>query len=143
MLAWLKKKFTKKRRSSEEKEKIELTEFALSAEALRHSRSYSEMLSIYVKATKRNGYIKDVLKVLFFLITISSLIAIIVIFGWTLKYAFDFFGDIEDINNISLEAILSIVTVIVPAFSSLIVAFIKIPKIIAKYLFNMVVSSKL
>lgn len=136
MISWIKNKFFKKKKNLAEKEKIELTEFALSAEALRHSRSYSEMLSIYVKATRRNGYIKDILKVLFFLITIGSLVAIIVIFAWTLKYAFDFFGNVEDINKISLEAILSIVTVILPAISSLIVAFIKIPKIIAKYLFN-------
>lgn len=35
-----------------------------------------------------------------------------------------------------MEAILSIVTIVVPAISSLIVAFIKIPEIIAQYLFN-------
>ena len=35
-----------------------------------------------------------------------------------------------------MEAILSLITVILPSISSLIVAFIKIPEIIARYLFN-------
>lgn len=35
-----------------------------------------------------------------------------------------------------MEAILSIAALVIPAISSLIVAFIKIPEIIAQYLFN-------
>lgn len=39
-------------------------------------------------------------------------------------------------NEVTIEAILSVVTIVVPAISSLIVAFVKIPEIIAEYLFN-------
>lgn len=126
----------RKKNRSNQREQIDLTEFALSTEALRHSKSYSELLSIYVKTTKRNGYIKDILKVLFFLTTMTALMVIVYIFYKTVMYAFCFFENVSDINQISLEAILSIATVILPAISSLIVAFVQIPKIIAKYLFN-------
>lgn len=133
MFNWRKNKNTN---DDDGKTPINLSEYALSLEALKHSKSYSELLVAYVKATKRNSYIKDILKTLFFAITIGALAFIVWIFYDTLKYAFNFFGNIENIGDISLEAILSIITVILPAISSLIVAFIKIPEIIAKYLFN-------
>lgn len=134
MFKWIKDRF--KQKELKTSEILDLTEFALSTEALKHSKSYSELLSTYVKATKRNSYIKDILKVLFFIITIGTLVAIVIIFYNTLNYSFDFFKATQNINEISLEAILSVVTVLLPAISSLIVAFIKIPEIIAKYLFN-------
>ena len=57
-------------------------------------------------------------------------------FKESLEYAFDFFGKVKDVNEISIEAILSVVTILVPAKTSLVVAFVEIPKIIAQYLFN-------
>lgn len=79
---------------------------------------------------------KNILKVLFFIITMGSLISVVYIFYWTLKYAFGIIDKFNDLNDISIEAVLSIVTIILPAISSLVVGFLKIPKIIAKYLFN-------
>lgn len=117
-------------------ERIDLSEFALSTEALKHSKSYSDLLNIYVRATKRNTIIKDILKILFFVITMGALITIVVVFCITLNSAYNLLKNLEDINTISIEAILSVATIVIPAISSLIVAFIKIPKIIAKYLFN-------
>lgn len=107
-----------------------------SAEALKHSRSYSSLLSIYVKSTRGSIIIKNVLKCLFFFITMGTLVSVVFFFYFALKYVFVSFNKIKDINNISIEMILSMVTIILPAISSLIVAFIKIPEIIAKYLFN-------
>ena len=54
----------------------------------------------------------------------------------TLLYAFHSFDKFDNLNGVTMEAILSIVTIVIPAISSLIVAFIKIPEIIAQYLFN-------
>lgn len=107
-----------------------------SAEALKHSRSYSSLLSIYVKSTRFSIIIKNVLKCLFFFITMGTLVSVVFFFYFALKYVFVSLNKIEDINNISIEMVLSMVTVILPAISSLIVAFVKIPEIIAKYLFN-------
>lgn len=107
-----------------------------SVEVLKHSKNYSKLLDIYVVSTKNNITMKNWFKILFFIITMGSMLAIVYLFYISLQYAFDNFGKFEDLNEVSIEAILSIATVILPAISSLIVAFIKIPEIIAHYLFN-------
>lgn len=105
-------------------------------EELKHSKSYSDLLTIYVKSVEDNTNLKKWFKILFFIFTMGSLIAIIIFFGLSLKYACSSFLKFEKSNNINTETILSVITVLFPSFASLIVAFIKIPEIIAKYLFN-------
>lgn len=107
-----------------------------SGEILKHSQNYSKLLDIYVDSAKQNMMMKKWFKIIFFVVTMCSLIAIVCFFSYTLLYAFNSFNKFDNLNGITLEAILSIVTVIVPAISSLIVAFVKIPEIIAQYLFN-------
>ena len=107
-----------------------------SHEILLHSKSYSSLLSTYVNSIKVNNGLKICLKILFFLITMGSMVAIVYFFYLSLLYAFNSFYSIKNLNKISIEAILSVVTVLLPAISSLIVAFVKIPQIIAEYLFN-------
>ena len=75
-------------------------------------------------------------KIIFFIVTMCSLISVVILFFLTLLYAFNSFDKFDNLNGVTMEAILSIVTIVVPAISSLIVAFIKIPEIIAQYLFN-------
>ncbi|MCM1543575.1 MAG: hypothetical protein NC121_20310 [Blautia sp.] len=107
-----------------------------SLEIIKHSRNYTDLLDIYVKSTRKNISIKYWFKTIFFAVTICSLIAVIYFFYITLQYAFDNFNKFDNLNSVTTEAILSVVTVLIPAISSLIVAFIKIPQIIAEYLFN-------
>lgn len=107
-----------------------------SIEVLKHSKNYSKLLDVYVISTKRNITMKNWFKILFFIITMGSMLAIVYLFYVSLQYAFDNFAKFDNLNEISIEAILSIVTIIFPSISSLIVAFIKIPEIIAHYLFN-------
>lgn len=107
-----------------------------SSESLKHSKSYSLLLETYVKTTKTSIRIKNFLKCFFFLITMGSMITIVALFFYTITYAFNYFISPKNINNISMETIFSMITIILPSISSLIVAFIKIPEIIAKYLFN-------
>lgn len=107
-----------------------------SAEALKHSKSYSILLKTYVQTTETSAKIKNILKCLFFIITMGTMVAVVFFFYYTLRFVISSFNKIDNINNISLEMILSMATIILPAISSLIVAFIKIPEIIAKYLFN-------
>lgn len=119
------------------KNRIELSgDDLLKDETAKHSKSYSDLLKIYVASVKMNVIIKGICKVFFFIGTMGSLIAIIYLFYKSLNYVFDSFALVENLNEVSIEAILSMVTVLVPAISSLIVAFIKLPEIIAKYLFN-------
>ena len=137
---WVSSIIGKIRSIASNKEKIVSTpieaEKRHSDEVLKHSQNYSKLLDIYVISTKRNIRMKGWFKILFFIITMGSMIAIVYLFYVSLQYAFDNFAKFDSLNDISVEAILSMVTVILPAISSLIVAFIKIPEIIAHYLFN-------
>lgn len=107
-----------------------------SAEIIKHSKNYSKLLDNYVDSASKNMTIKKWFKIFFFGVTMCLLVAIVIIFFITLSYAFKSFNKFINLNDVTLEAILSIITVIIPAISSLIVAFIKIPEIIAQYLFN-------
>lgn len=107
-----------------------------STEVLKHSKNYSGLLDAYVKSARRNMLLKMWLKIFFFIITMGSMVTILILFGVSLSYAFKSFNKFENLNEVSGSAISSIISIILPAISSLIVAFIKIPQIIAKYLFN-------
>lgn len=108
----------------------------LSNEALKHSKSYSDLLEAYVNLAQNNIKLKMWFKILFFAVTMLTLIAIVVAFCLCLWYACKKFSKFDNLNDVSVEAIASIVTVLFPSITSLIVAFVKIPEIIAKYLFN-------
>lgn len=107
-----------------------------SVEILKHSKNYSKLLDIYVDSANQNITMKKWFKIIFFIVTMCSLISVVILFFLTLLYAFHSFDKFDNLNGITMEAILSIVTIVIPAISSLIVAFIKIPEIIAQYLFN-------
>ena len=76
------------------------------------------------------------LKILFFIVTMGTLVAVVVMFVMAIKSSLTTISQFDNLKDISIEAIISIATVIIPTISSLIVAFIKIPEIIAHYLFN-------
>lgn len=107
-----------------------------SVEILKHSKNYSKLLDFYVDSANQNIKMKKWFKIIFFVVTMLSLIAIVYLFFKTFRYAYNSFDKFDSLNEITIEAILSVVTIIIPAISSLIVAFIKIPEIIAEYLFN-------
>lgn len=106
-----------------------------SKEALKHTEIYTELLKLSVISTKVNIAMKAFFKLLFFFATMGALLFIVYLFHKTLNYAFTTFGK-YDTMQISTESILSVITVLLPAISSLIVALLKIPQIIAKYLFS-------
>lgn len=131
--------FCLKRKASETKEDNSIYQKRgneLSGQAIKHSISYSHLLEIYVSSSRWNVVIRNILKVIFFIVTMGCLIAVVYIFWHSLNYSFSIFDKYAGSSNITWEVIVSVVTVLVPAISSLIVAFLKIPKIIAEYLFN-------
>lgn len=107
-----------------------------SDEILKHSKHYSNLLDAYVDSTRENITMKKWFKIFFFIITMGSLVAVVYFFYDTLQYAFNSFDKYSDSDGITTQTILSAITVLIPSISSLIVAFIKIPEIIARYLFN-------
>lgn len=106
------------------------------AEALSHSKSYSELLNIYVKSVEKNINTKNRLKWIFFILTMGSMLAVIAFFFVSMDYAFTIFSESKSLDSISYKTILSMATILIPTISSVIVALIKIPKIIAQYLFD-------
>ena len=109
----------------------------LSGQAIKHSISYSDLLEIYVSSVRWNVIIRNILKILFFIITMGCLVTVVSFFCRSIDYSFSIFERYGSSSDITWEVIVSVVTVLVPAISSLIVAFLKIPQIIAEYLFNM------
>lgn len=107
-----------------------------SVEILKHSKNYSKLLDFYVDSANENIKMKKWFKIIFFIVTMLSLVAIVYLFFKTFRYAFNSFDKFDSLNEVTIEAILSVVTIVIPAISSLIVAFVKIPEIIAEYLFN-------
>lgn len=67
---------------------------------------------------------------------ITLIVIITKIFIQSTEYVFDLSKKLDKINDNKFEIILSVLTIILPAASSFVVAFLKIPEIIAKYLFN-------
>lgn len=119
--------------------------FSLNEETLKNEQSfetykrslyYTELMDLYVSSAKRNLIAKFIFKLIFFIISISCLIFIIFLFFCSMKYAFICLNSFDNLNDIDFESILGIFTILLPALSSLIVAFLKIPEIIAQYLFN-------
>ena len=108
----------------------------LSGQAIKHSISYSDLLEIYVSSARWNVIIRNVLKILFFVITMGCFVIVVYIFCCSINYSFSIFERYSTSSDITWEVIVSVVTVLVPTISSLIVAFLKIPQIIPKYLFN-------
>lgn len=98
--------------------------------------NYSQLLETYVVFTKRNSLSKLLFKWIFFCVTMLVFVLIVCLFGFSNVKVLLVFSRIEDFNQITVEMVLGFFTAILPATASLIVAFIKIPQIIAEYLFD-------
>lgn len=105
-------------------------------EALRHSKIYTQLLLIYKSSIRCNVILKGLFKALFFFATMIAFGFVVYFFCTSLKQVSSLLVMLSVDKRLDLESILGMVTVVVPAAVSLIVALIKIPKIIAKYLFD-------
>lgn len=104
-------------------------------EVLKHQKKYTHLLSMYTNTTRINLYVKIIFKIIFFVTTICIWIYMIHLF----KLSFDSGLDMIIAHETDLDHIKSIIDLLaalVPSLVSLITSFIVIPKVIAKYLFN-------
>lgn len=62
-------------------------------------------MDIYVKSVMDNTALKKWFKILFFIITMGTLIAIVIFFGLSLKYAASVFLRFENPNIINAETV--------------------------------------
>lgn len=104
-------------------------------EVLKHQKKYTKLLSVFVNTTRINLYIKILLKVLFFVVTIGIWLCMIKLFSISSK---DVLNIIETTNDDEkyIKTTIDLLATFIPSLVSLITSFIVIPKIIAEYLFN-------
>lgn len=77
-----------------------------SVEILKHSKNYSKLLDIYVDSANQNITMKKWFKIIFFIVTMCSLISVVILFFLTLLYAFNSFDKFDNLNGVTMEAIL-------------------------------------
>lgn len=105
-------------------------------EALKHSGIYTKILNEYYESIKRSLILKNLLKIIFFIITMVAFGVVVYIFSKSLTDVYELLKSLLEKEKVNTESIIGMITIVVPAACSLIVALVKIPKIIAKYLFN-------
>lgn len=103
---------------------------------IKHNKKYSHLLDVFIKNTKASNRLKNRLKVLFFVIIILIMVALCFLFGYSVYSTFKIIKDLDAANNESTESIVGAVVSIVPSLATMLVSLIKLPKIIAEYLFN-------
>lgn len=105
-------------------------------EVLKHHERYTRLLSTYVNNTRINLYAKNLIKVTFFIITMWIWITLIILFKSSFHEVLKIINS-QNVNEDYIKSTIDLLAALVPSLISLITSFIVIPKIIAKYLFNM------
>lgn len=104
----------------------------LTTETIKHSGSYTDLIKTYVLSVEKNSTLKRRLKMCFFWITMVILCGIVGVFCFISVKTIN----IIKLSNTTITTITGIISVMIPAISSLVVALLKIPQIIAQYLFD-------
>lgn len=103
---------------------------------IQHTKKYTEFLEIFVKTLRRSSILKFWLKLLFFIIIVSIMIGMYNLFSNSLDNTFNIIKVLNATNNDSIENIISAIVPVITSFSTMMVSLIKLPEIIAHYLFN-------
>lgn len=101
-------------------------------ESLRHSQSYSTLIDTYIDIVGKNADLKRKLKEKFFNITMGILVVLALIFCTLIGVVC--YGIVK--KKITSQFTANMITALVSAAVSLVVSLIKIPQIIAEYLFD-------
>ena len=102
-----------------------------------HDTYYSHLLFDYITNVRKTLKQKRRLKFCFFSIIMVIFILTFYCFYHSMKDIISLFkNNKESVELYNQNILIELITIIVPPLLSLIVAFIKIPEIIAKYLFN-------
>ena len=101
-----------------------------------HTQKYTELLSAFITNAKGSNSVKNGLKISFFVFIVVIMIALIVLFFCSIFKAFGIIMhlNLNDVHN--LESVIGSVVSIIPSLATILVSLIKLPEIIAKYLFN-------
>lgn len=104
-------------------------------DAQRHADSYSRILETYATSIKISMIIKHFLKGFFFLIVMGSLVVLV---ATTVYIVLNMYTVIDNkgIDKLTIENASGILATTLPIIATLITALLKLPEIIAEYLFN-------
>lgn len=101
-----------------------------------HSDKYTILLNNYVKNMDRNVRAKLVLKIIFFIIVMCILGGLSYTFYYTIKCTINAIREMIKSNYASIDIIVTIITPLMSSFGTIMVSLLKLPEIIAHYLFN-------
>lgn len=103
----------------------------------KHTRKYTKLLKNYISHTKSANKIKNDYKIIFFWIIIAIMNALTLAFLISLcSVLFIIIYLSISKKPIPMESIIGLMTTVVSSFVTMLVSLFKLPKIIAKYLFN-------
>lgn len=101
-----------------------------------HTKKYTDLLDSFIANTKSSNKLKSGLKISFFVIIVLIMAGLTVLFSYSVRKAFNVIMYLNSVNNNSTESIIGAVSSIIPSLATMLVSLIKLPKIIAQYLFN-------
>ncbi len=99
----------------------------------KHNAVYTNLLKIYENTTRINIYLKVLFKFTFFIVAIYIWLKMVFIFNDSF---YSVLNIIKTNKTLDSQAVLDLIATFIPPLVSLTTSFIIIPKIIAKYLFN-------
>ncbi len=99
----------------------------------KHNAVYTNLLKIYENTTRINIYLKVLFKFTFFIVAIYIWLKMVFIFNDSFYSVLNIIKTDKPSDN---QAVLDLIATFIPPLVSLTTSFIIIPKIIAKYLFN-------
>lgn len=100
------------------------------------SDGYTKLIDNYVNGIRRNTWAKFIMKMLFFAIVMFILSGLVYTFHYTITYTISMIQNMIKSNHVSFNMITATLTPLVSSFGTIIISLLKLPEIIAKYLFN-------
>ena len=100
------------------------------------SDGYTKLIENYAKGIRRNTWAKFIMKIVFFVIVMCVLGGLSYTFYYAITYTISMIQNMIKSNHISFNMIAATLTPLVSSFGTIIISLLKLPEIIAKYLFN-------
>lgn len=107
------------------------------SEYRKHTEKYTEILGNYATYTKTSNDMKACYKKIFFWAVMGILFALAAVFFYSVHGAFEVMKALPDTEeNIPIENIVGAAAAVISSSVTVLAAVLKLPKIIAEYLFN-------
>lgn len=104
-----------------------------------HTQAYTQLLYSFIRQSHFSSTLKNKLKAIFFGIIVFLMILLVIIFYYSIYKTFKIINSSEvtdSVNKENFEYIAGAITAMISSLVTVIISLFKLPKIIAKYLFN-------